>query len=109
VFLDSFFRGDREQTARSSEGSVLQALQLMNSPMVLARIDSRNPNGALAQALQQPDEIAVQVLYLRVLSRPPSAEELNAGVQTLRSGDRSAKGEDLMWSLYNKIDFLYNY
>jgi hypothetical protein len=44
-----------------------------------------------------------------VLSRPPTAEELALGVQTLRSGDRRVKAEDLMWSLYNKIDFIFNY
>ena len=108
-FLDSFFRGDREETARSGEGSILQALQLMNSPLVLARVDSRMQGTALAQIVQQADDVAVQLLYLRVLSRPPTPEELAAGVQTLRSGDRTAKAEDLMWSLYNKIDFIFNY
>jgi hypothetical protein len=108
-FLDSFFRGDREETPRSDEGSILQALQLMNSPLVLARLDSTNQLTALAQIVQQADDVAVQFLYLRVLSRPPTAEEMAAGVQTLRSGDRTAKAEDLMWSLYNKIDFIFNY
>jgi hypothetical protein len=108
-FLDSFFRGDREQTPRSGEGSILQALQLMNSLVVLARVDARNQGTVLAQIVQQADDAAVQLLYLRVLSRPPTPEELAAGVQTLRSGDRTAKAEDLMWSLYNKIDFIFNY
>jgi hypothetical protein len=108
-FLDSFFRGDREQTPRSGEASILQALQLMNSLVVLARVDSRNQGAALGQIIQQADDAAVQLLYLRVLSRPPTPEELTAGVQTLRSGDRTAKAEDLMWSLYNKIDFIFNY
>ena len=107
--LDSFFRGDREDTPRSGEGSILQALQLMNSPLVLARVDSRNQGTALAQIVQQADDVAVQLLYLRVLSRPPTPEELAAGVQALRSGDRTAKAEDLMWSLYNKIDFIFSY
>jgi hypothetical protein len=108
-FLDSFLRGDREETARSGEGNILQALELMNSPLVLARVDAANSGTALAQIVQQADDVAVQLLYLRVLSRPPTAEELAAGVQTLRSGDRTAKAEDLMWSLYNKIDFIFNY
>jgi hypothetical protein len=108
-FLDSFLRGDREETGRSGESSILQALQLMNSPLVLARVDASNPGTAFAQIVRQDDDVAVQLLYLRVLSRPPTAEELAAGVQTLRSGDRTTKAEDLMWSLYNKIDFIFNY
>jgi Protein of unknown function (DUF1553)/Protein of unknown function (DUF1549) len=108
-FLDSFFRGDREETPRSGDGSILQALQLMNSPLVLARVDAHNPATALAQIVLQADDVAVQLLYLRVLSRPPAPEELASGVETLRGGDRAAKVEDLMWSLYNKIDFIFNY
>ncbi|MEX2304365.1 MAG: DUF1553 domain-containing protein [Bryobacterales bacterium] len=108
-FLDSFFRGDRDETARSGEGSILQALQLMNSPLVLARVDARRQGTALAAIVEQADDVAVQLLYLRVLSRPPTAEELSSGVQTLRSGERTAKAEDLMWSLYNKVDFIFNY
>jgi hypothetical protein len=108
-FLDSFIRGDREGTLRSGEGSILQALQLMNSPLVLARADARRQGTALAQIVGLGDDAAVQVLYLRVLSRPPTAEELSLGVQALQSGDRTAKAEDLMWSLYNKVDFIFNY
>jgi hypothetical protein len=109
AFLDAFLRGDREETPRSGDGSILQALQLMNSPLVLARVDAQNKATALAQIIQQADDVAVQLLYLRVLSRPPTAEELAAGVQTLRSGDRTSRAEDLMWSLYNKIDFIFDY
>ncbi len=109
AFLDAFFRGDREATPRSGDGSILQALQLMNSPLVLARVDSHNSATALAQVVQQPDNVAVQLLYLRVLSRPPTAGELAAGVAMLGGGDRNAKAEDLMWSLYNKVDFIFNY
>jgi hypothetical protein len=109
AFLDSFLRGNREETPRSGEASILQALQLMNSPLVLARVDARLQNGVLAQIVLQADDVAVQLLYLRVLSRPPTTEELAAGVDTLRSGDRTAKAEDLMWGLYNKIDFIFNY
>lgn len=108
-FLDSFFRGDREETTRSGDGSILQALQLMNSPLVLARVDTRLQGTALAQVVQQADDVAVQLLYLRVLSRPPTPEELSSGVAILRNGDRTSQAEDLMWSLYNKIDFIFNY
>jgi hypothetical protein len=107
--LDAFLRGNREETARSGEATILQALQLMNSSLVLNRVDSGKPNPALAAILQQPDNTAIQFLYLTVLSRPPSQAELTAGVQLLAGGNRTQKIEDLMWGLYNKVDFIFNY
>ncbi len=108
-FLDAFLRGDREETQRSGESTILQALQLMNSPIVLSRVKNNGNNPALTAALQQTDPQAVQLLYLLVLSRLPDQKELASGVQWLGGGDRSQKAEDLMWSLYNKVDFVFNY
>jgi hypothetical protein len=109
ALLDAFLRGNREETARSGEATILQALQLMNSSLVLNRVDASKPNPALAAILQQPDNTAIQFLYLTVLSRPPSQAELTAGVQMLAGGNRTQKVEDLMWGLYNKVDFIFNY
>jgi hypothetical protein len=108
-FLDAFLRGDREETARSSEATILQALQLMNSSLIVQRVEASRREGVLAQLLQQPDDTAVTALYLAALSRYPTPEELAAGVALLASGNRGDKAEDLMWSLYNKIDFIFNY
>jgi hypothetical protein len=108
-FLNAFLRGDREETQRSGEATILQALQLMNSSLVLDRVKNNGQNPALTAVLQQPDPQAVQLLYLLVLSRLPDEKELASAVQWLGSGDRSQKAEDLMWSLYNKVDFVFNY
>ena len=108
-FLNDFFRGDREETRRSGETSIMQALQLMNSPLVLSRIKESRLRGALAAALDQPDDVLVQSLYLLVLSRPATPDELATGVQLITNGDREQDAEDLMWSLYNKVDFIFNY
>ena len=108
-FLNDFFRGDREQTPRSGEASIMQALQLMNSPLVVDRVKESRMRGSLALLLEQPDDVLVQTLYLLVLSRPATADELATGVQLVSSGDREQNSEDLMWSLYNKVDFIFNY
>ncbi len=108
-FLDAFFRGDREESPRSGEGGILQALQLMNNPLIVARVEESASRGALAQLLAQQDDALTTLLYVDVLSRYPTAEELAAGVSHLQSGDRREQAEDLMWSLYNKVDFIYNY
>jgi hypothetical protein len=54
----------------------------------------------------------VEHLYLAVLSRAPSAEERAAAAKTLESAGlagRQSKAEDLLWSLFNKVDFVFNY
>ncbi len=108
-FLNDFFRGDREETPRSSEASIMQALQLMNSPLVVARINESRMRGSLGAVLDNPDDVLVQSLYLLVLSRPATPDELATAVQLISSGDRQQNAEDLMWSLYNKVDFIFNY
>ncbi len=108
-FLDSFFRGDREESARSSEVSILQALHLMNNQVVVTRIQQSASGGSLAAILPENDDTVVGRLYLTVLSRFATPEELAAGVAYLRGGDRRERAEDLMWTLYNKVDFVFNY
>ncbi len=107
TFLDAFLRGDRDGTPRSRVGSPLQALQLMNSQLVSRRV--RSNAGALSALLDQPDDALVTSLYLRVLSRMPSDEELSFGVQTLGQGPRAAQASNLMWAMFNKTDFYFNY
>ena len=107
-FLDDFLRGDRDETPRSGEGGILQALQLMNSPLVVGRVAAEE--SILSTLLdEQPDDALVYVLYMLALSRPPSERELAQGVSLLAAGDRRENAEDLLWSLYNKVDFIFNY
>ena len=108
-FLDNFLRGNREETRRSSEGSILQALELMNSPLVVDRISAAGEGGTMAVLLQQPDDALVQGLYLAVLGRLPSTDELAVGVATLADGNRVESAEDLMWSLFNSLEFIFNH
>ena len=51
-------------------------------------------------------------LYLSVLSRYPTQQEIDIASATLKGTTgtvRMQKGENLLWSLYNKVDFIYNY
>ena len=107
--LEAYLRGDREETPRSSEVTIPQALHSMNSPLVLDRVKASRQDGALAAALNEDNPTTVGLLYLLVLSRYPTADEVAAGVALLGSGDRAQQAEDLMWSLYNKADFIFNY
>jgi hypothetical protein len=111
TFLDSFLRGNRDDGDRRGEGSVLQALNLMNDPFVAAALQpgGNNANQLLAQNLSKPDDQLVKALYLGVLSRYPSDSELTAAMASLKGVNKAYAAQNLLWSLYNKVDFIFNY
>jgi hypothetical protein len=59
----------------------MQALHLMNNPLIAERVQASNQRGVLAKVLEQPNDAAVTAMYLLVLSRFPAPGELAAGVQ----------------------------
>jgi hypothetical protein len=108
-FLDSFLRGDRDSNPRKEEGSVLQALYLMNDNFIESRVKVTNINGLSARNAGQPPATAVDNMYMAVLSRHPTSDETNAAVAMLQSGNKGNSLEDLLWTLFNKVDFIFNY
>lgn len=108
AFLDAFLRGNRDDQERSAEGSIPQSLALKNDAFVMTRIRATG-NSLLAQKVKLPNEQLVDSLFLAVLSRHPSETEMSTALAALASGDRTKAAEDLLWTLYNKLDFIYNY
>ncbi len=109
-FLDAFLRGNRDDEERKTEGSISQALAMMNDSLVLTRIrGTGNANLLLQKNLSKTDEELVSTLFLTVLSRVPTETEKTAALAQLKAGARTAQAEDLLWSLYNKVDFLFSY
>ena len=110
-FLNTFLRGDRDENPRRGDLTVSQALGLMNDPVVIERVQASRRSGLLARLLSSggTDSELIEGLYLNVLSRYPTQDELLASAGILQSGDRREKAEDLLWALYNKVDFIFNY
>jgi hypothetical protein len=108
-FLDSFLRGDRDANPRKEEGSILQALNLMNDNFIESRVKVTNMGGLSARNAGQTAAQAVDNLYMAVLSRHPSSDELSASVALLQSGNTGTSIENLLWTLFNKVDFIFNY
>ncbi len=109
-FLDSFLRGNRDEDDRRQEGSLLQALGMMNDNFVMSRIRATPAAvSLLGQNINLPDDQLVSNLFLAVLSRFPNDAERAAALASLKTGTRVQKAENLLWSLYNKVDFLFNY
>lgn len=111
-FLDSFERGNRDDQQRRGDGSILQALSLLNDNFIMSRTKSSG-SGATAslmtQSLNMTDSDMIRNFYLNVLSRYPTQDETSAAMTLLGSGNRQQKAQDLLWSLFNKVDFIYNY
>jgi hypothetical protein len=109
-FMNTFLRGNRDAQPRKSEGSILQALAMMNDTFVTARVRATN-NSTVQRLLGQGLDNAklVEELYLATLSRFPTEKEKTAAMNYLAQGNRTQQLEDLQFALLNKIDFLYNY
>ena len=116
-FLDAFLRGNRDDQPRKSEGSILQTLNLMNDNFIESRIKATG-SGITASFMQAQltltatdNTVLVNSLYLYVLSRKPTATELTLSLaQLVKAGQtRTQNAEDVLWSLLNKLDFVFNY
>lgn len=113
-FLDSFLRGNRDDQPRRQDGSILQALNLMNNPFVESHVGYTGASASqlVVAAIAKSNTDLINTLYLNILSRYPSSSEMStamAAVPETKGTPRSQAIQDLAWSLYNKVDFVFNY
>jgi hypothetical protein len=95
---------------RSNEPSISQALHLMNSPEIMAKIRSRTGHAAVAAKQPLSPAETLDHLYLTVLARYPKPEEKEQLLPVFADGgDRRAACEDVVWVLLNSKEFLYNH
>jgi hypothetical protein len=112
-FLDTFGRSrhDKDCTCEAGEqGSVPQALHLLNGATVQSKLAA--PDGIVAKlaASSMSNEEVVKELYLSALCREPSAPELQRALANLAKATvRRAELEDLMWALLNSREFMFNH
>jgi len=92
------------------QGSIDQALVMMNSPIIAAALNASKPTtqlGRLLADVEENDEVVVE-LYLRTLAREPSDEELKTCLQYVgRLDNRAEAFEDILWALVNSTEFLH--
>jgi hypothetical protein len=111
-FMDTFLRGNRDDQPRKQDGSILQALNLMNSSFVEARLayTGSATSPLIVNNLTQTNANLVNTLFLAILSRYPTTQETTTALASLAgASNRSQAVQDLVWSLYNKVDFVFNY
>jgi hypothetical protein len=109
------FANDEETESNAFQGTIPQALMLMNGDL-MARATDGSPGSFLAETLQNsqgsraPAEYIVNRLYLAALSRPPSTQELRRMSAYFQSStDPRGVIEDLFWSLLNSSEFILNH
>lgn len=111
-FLDMFGRPPREspcECERTSEVSLSQTLNLINGPTIGDAI--AHPQALIARlAAQKADsKRLVEEVYLSVVCRFPTPEELKQGEEYLAQVQNPVEGaQDIMWALINSPAFLFN-
>ena len=113
AFLAAFLPGNRDDQPRKQDGAIQQTLGLMNDGSVMNKLVVTGTGSAqslLSLATATKDNgAATNLLFINILSRYPTAVELASANTFLSTGTRTQKMQELMWTLYNKVDFIFNY
>lgn len=107
--------GDDEGNEVTFNGTVVQALLMMNGNDINSAVSSKE-KGTVAWSLvykKTPNRV-MDHLYLAALNRPPTPRESGRVMQILRSAPvKSADGlsfwQDLFWALLNSNEFMLNH
>jgi hypothetical protein len=102
------FKVDPSAPAEEVQGTIPQALLMMNSALVNVYIAASGKT-FLAQGLAKgmSDDALLAALYERTLARKPKVEEMQICLRYLkRVGNRQEALEDIFWSLVNSTEFL---
>jgi hypothetical protein len=111
-FLTTFGRATRETVcscAVKMEPNLSQALHLLNGDTVTNRIrDGKLIDRRFADK-KSPSDI-IDELYVRTLTRRPTAEESNAlAAEIDEASDKKKEVEDVFWAILNSREFSFNH
>jgi len=111
-FLALFGRSARAtgmENERNNKPVSAQWLHLLNSSHIQLKLEQGPKLKALFGSGRKPAKIAEE-LYLTVLSRPPTAEELKTVAEYVQANrSRNVGAIDITWGLINSTEFLYRH
>ena len=112
--LDAFGRPDSSEDCpceRNLEGSVVQALHLMHSEHLQAKLANKNGRVTKLVSSELSEAEIVEELFLTAMGRFPDKEETSLAVKQFKEPDasRQTATEDLLWALINSAEFVFNH
>lgn len=111
-FLDTFGRAPRLSVCSCdvrTEPTLSQSLHLLNGPTTSAKITQGAVVRKLLAAGKTPEQV-IETLYIRCLTRRPTAEEMER-LMTLVKQDKNPETGliDIFWALLNSREFVFNH
>jgi len=114
--MDAFSRPNSSSDCpceRDAKPSIVQALHLMNSRLLQEKLASKDASARvqrLADSQLTPEEVVTD-LYLACYSRLPTEDELKIATAplTAEGANRRNAIEDVLWSLLNSAEFVFNH
>src|ERR1035437_9376758 len=111
-FLEMFGRPSRDtglESERNNRITAAQKLCLLNSSLMQRKIESSRMIEFQTSSNRVPADIATG-MYLGILSRFPTAEEIKTTQEYFQSGvGKRQAAVDLAWALMNSTEFLYRH
>ncbi|MEM0925503.1 MAG: DUF1549 and DUF1553 domain-containing protein [Planctomycetota bacterium] len=112
-FLTTFGRAPRATVCdceASTDPSLSQALHLLNGSTTSRKISQGNKIKTWLEKEKLSEEEVIQRIYIRCLTRVPTAVEMEALTQSLvDASDKVAALEDIFWAVLNSREFVFNH
>jgi hypothetical protein len=112
-FLSAFGQPPRQSACaceRSSSPQLAQALQLLNGPLVNAKLKAKDSRARRLIAEGRSDEEIIEDLYFSALSRRPTEKERAAAMRHVKGlADRATALTDITWAVLNLDEFLFQH
>ncbi|MBL8240725.1 MAG: DUF1553 domain-containing protein [Bryobacterales bacterium] len=104
--LQAFGQCDRYAIEADRKPSMVQAAILLNDKLIRQRLTVQKDSRLEGLLKDAAEEKIVEELYMAALAREPNAKEAAQGVAMLKA-NRTEGAEDLLWTLVNRLDFLF--
>jgi len=106
--LSAFGRLNRDIICeRDTQPDIAQTMHLISGDTIQKKLTAEN--NVISRWLEKPAGEVVEALFLRTLTRYPTAEERAALEPALTGSDRKAVLQDALWAILNSKEFLYNH
>ena len=104
------FEDDEGSEAVDFAGTIPSALMMMNHQMLNAGMTAGRVNGFGEMLAKHPSpESKVRAIFLSCLSRTPTSSESSRWMAHVTKAAGTSGYEDLMWTLVNTSEFLFNH